>query len=381
LFQKRSGGAFYREVHIPNQGRDQAPLNTYDREVAEKLGKELLSHLLLGTANQLPGPVRIGELWRRYSTECQDYLDNHKHSKEADISKARNLLAYFGDKFDIRTLSPNDVAQYMAKRKAGGIRHGKGFIPKKVNQTTVRADLALLRRMIRWACLVRLPSGQRWLDHNPIDGMRFEREKNPARPIASIERYEKTRAKIRELAETAEFANDRMRWIRLELALFLAEGTGRRRGSIAGLRWEDCDFAQNKIRWRAEHDKKGKEWIIPMPASFMGELRQFQVRVGAITGFLFPSLYDLSRHMRVEMLTQWLTEAERKAGIPKLKGGLWHPYRRKWASERMDKPLRALADAGGWKDTTTILTCYQQTDEATLLAVMSESRKRSERLG
>ncbi len=113
--------------------------------------------------------------------------------------------------------------------------------------------------------------------------MRFEREKNPARPIASIARYEKTRAKIQELAATAEHTNDRMRWSRLELALLLAEGTGRRRGAIVGLRWEDCEFAQSKIRWRAEHDKKGKEWIIPMPSSFVAELRQFLVRIGAIT--------------------------------------------------------------------------------------------------
>ena len=57
--------------------------------------------------------------------------------------------------------------------------------------------------------------------------------------------------------------------------------------------------------------------------------------------------------------------------MPKLKGGLWHPHRRKWASERMHLLLTAVADAGGWKDVTTLMKCYQHADEALLLAVMT----------
>jgi hypothetical protein len=33
-------------------------------------------------------------------------------------------------------------------------------------------------------------------------------------------------------------------------------------------------------------------------------------------------------------------------------------------------PLKDVASAGGWKDVTTLLTCYQHSDEATLLKVM-----------
>lgn len=45
----------------------------------------------------------------------------------------------------------------------------------------------------------------------------------------------------------------------------------------------------------------------------------------------------------------------------------------------MHMPLKAVADAGGWKDTATLLTCYQHTDDAMLLAVMSVATKRSDR--
>jgi hypothetical protein len=43
----------------------------------------------------------------------------------------------------------------------------------------------------------------------------------------------------------------------------------------------------------------------------------------------------------------------------------------KWATERKELPLRDVAPAGGWKDVTTLLTCYQQADEATMLKVMA----------
>ena len=33
-------------------------------------------------------------------------------------------------------------------------------------------------------------------------------------------------------------------------------------------------------------------------------------------------------------------------------------------------PLKDVAAAGGWKDVTTLLTCYQHADEATMLKVM-----------
>ena len=40
-----------------------------------------------------------------------------------------------------------------------------------------------------------------------------------------------------------------------------------------------------------------------------------------------------------------------------------------------DHSLKDVAAAGGWKDTETLLTCYQQPDADTLLAVMSEPKK------
>jgi hypothetical protein len=66
-------------------------------------------------------------------------------------------------------------------------------------------------------------------------------------------------------------------------------------------------------------------------------------------------------------MDRWLEAAERKAGVEKLEGGLWHPYRRKWATERKHHLLKDVAAAGGWKDVGTLLTCYTAADDETVL--------------
>lgn len=48
--------------------------------------------------------------------------------------------------------------------------------------------------------------------------------------------------------------------------------------------------------------------------------------------------------------------------------------RRKWATERKH-PIVDVKAAGGWKDTNTLLTCYQQTDDASMLRVMEAPEK------
>ncbi len=107
------------------------------------------------------------------------------------------------------------------------------------------------------------------------------------------------------------------------------------------------------------------------------EQRQLPLDDGTVPLAMIQALIPLGLRAVEEALQREVTalrEAERRAKLPKLAGGLWHPYRRGWASERMHFPLKAVADAGGWKDVTTLVRCYQQTDERTLLAVMANAQ-------
>jgi hypothetical protein len=63
------------------------------------------------------------------------------------------------------------------------------------------------------------------------------------------------------------------------------------------------------------------------------------------------------------------------AALAPLDGSDCHAYRRAWATARKHLPLKDVAEAGGWRSTDTLLRCYTQVDEATMLAVVSETRK------
>ena len=229
--------------------------------------------------------------------------------------------------------------------------------------------------MVRWATTVRIPSGDRWLKENPLHGIRFIKEANPKRPVATWERFSKTREALQELTRESKVDTDLERWVKLEFALVVAEATGRRIGSIRQLRWEDFDLEREAVRWRADADKMGYESVTPLPKALLDEIREFRHKLGAIGGWVFGRISDGEEPFDRHYLDRWLRFAEQHAGLEPLEGGLWHAYRRKWASERKALPLKDVAVAGGWKDVGTLLQCYQQPDHETLLAVMSEPKK------
>ena len=68
-----------------------------------------------------------------------------------------------------------------------------------------------------------------------------------------------------------------------------------------------------------------------------------------------------------------LREGEKLAGLQTQKGTLRHAYRRKWVTERKHLPDVDVAAAGGWKDTESLKTAYQQADQATMLKVVLEA--------
>ena len=146
-------------------------------------------------------------------------------------------------------------------------------------------------------------------------------------------------------------------------ALFLAERTGKRLGSIRKLRWEDFEFERQVVYWCAEADKKGYKWEVPMLTDFFEAVRSFQREIGAVGGYVFSAANSRDGITDRHLFNKWLSVAEKKAKLTKLDGSLWHAYRRKWAVERKHLPLKDVAAAGGWKDVSTLLEVYHQSDE------------------
>lgn len=397
LFQKRKDGHFFRFVWLPGRGADEKCLYTADRSAAERLARELLAKTVLNEDHSAPSNIALtlSHLLERYTRESATFLDNTEATRKDGLTRVAIILAYFGSELDVRELREDDVVGYTRWRLAGGAQYGvdakngRPLNTRAVRMRSVEADLKLLYAALKWATSIRVSKGRRLLEHHPLQGVRRPRERNPKRPIATWERFVAARAAATELVVEAEnriegaktdegraaAELDRLKWMRAELGLVLLESTGRRTGSIRQLRWEDINFGTSEITWRAEADKKRHEWNTPVPASLLEELRSFQRRLCAVAGWLFPAEKDPRHPIRRDVFARWILALEKRAGLPKLDGGLLHAFRRKWATERKDLPVKDVAAAGGWKDVGTLLTCYQQADRETMLAVMSEPRK------
>ena len=95
---------------------------------------------------------------------------------------------------------------------------------------------------------------------------------------------------------------------------------------------------------------------------------------------MFPRPNTPSQPVTVDLASDWLQRAERLAGLTPLPGGIWHPFRREWATERKHISPKDVAAVGGWVDTQTLQKCYQAADEDTMEAVLMQPR-RLQRLG
>jgi integrase len=382
LFQKRSGGMFYRAMWVPGRGFDRKCVGTSNRVEAEKLGKALLVAMLKDEHFPSAGVLSLCALWERYKTESVTFKDYPMRMRKEFEARVQILYGFFRKDCDVRGLTEQDQVAFVKKRLAGGIvtgwdADGKDKLTRSVRARSAQADLEVLRSMIHWATTFRVSSGVRLLDRNPLAGVRLPaRGSNPRRPVATQERFTATRQAIALLRDESETESDRLKWLKLDLALVLAHATGRRLGSIRQLAWRDVDLTANKILWRAESDKKKKEWKVPIPAALREELWAFRVKLGGVFGgLLFPCDTVRSQPVRRDVLAKWLQQAERKAGLPKLDGSLWHAYRRGWATSRKGLPTVDVAAAGGWSEVGTLLRCYQQPDDATMLAVMSHEQR------
>jgi hypothetical protein len=94
-----------------------------------------------------------------------------------------------------------------------------------------------------------------------------------------------------------------------------------------------------------------------MHAVLSGELRQLHRQLSTVGGWVFPAERNPEAPMDRQVFDRWLAPAERKAKLPKLAWGLWHPNRWKWATERRHLSITDVAAAGGWQDTAMFLTC------------------------
>jgi integrase len=204
--------------------------------------------------------------------------------------------------------------------------------------------------------------------------------------VATADRYEKIRKTCDDVKMEVR-RNKRRIKIRSYLSeiLDIVVATGRRISAVLQLRYDDLRLNEGphgSIRWPADTDKQGKEWLVPMNAlaraAVDGVLRD---RPGIGRAYIFPSPRNARRSISKDLASEWLEETEKLARVPKHEGSLWHAYRRKWATERKHLPDTDVAAAGGWSDLSCLKTAYQQVDHATLLQVVNDPTELREAQG
>jgi len=164
----------------------------------------------------------------------------------------------------------------------------------------------------------------------------------------------------------------------LPALLTLAAHTGRRISSIVAVQWHDVlwgnEFGPHgAIRWRADAEKTRRETVIPMSPEVRAVFDQIRAeRAGIGASYIFASPANPQQPVRVETASAWLLEAEQRATLPKLDGSLWHAFRRGWATSKKHLSPKDVAEAGGWKDVSTLQQIYQQPDPQTLYSVVSD---------
>ncbi len=380
IYERAGSDALWYSVTVDGR-RVRRSLKTSDRKAAEAraraIAKGLAEVQLTGTDSRR---LTLGAVFRAYfRIKGPTLSESWRGMAEA---RRRFFLEAWGDDQVVLDVSQSNVDAYCQARRSGRIGSRAKGTPKGVRDGTLDGDFRWLSSVFNWARKHK-EGGRRLLPENPLHDATWPKEQNPRRPVASHQRFEATMAHV-----GAVDAEGRLRAI-----LALARYTGRREGAICALRTSDVlrtpDQVRNAlagagmderlaehmphgaVRWSEESDKMGFLTISPVSERARLELDAYlraHPRVGDVP--LFPAPGDPASNIRPDVAKKWLLKAEKLAGLPKLKGGLWHPYRRLWASERKHLPDVDVAVAGGWKDTRALKLSYQQADPATVLRVV-----------
>lgn len=307
--------------------------------------------------------LTVETLFRRYTSEGRHLPDGSLKTEpylEHVRLTGRYLAKFFGRSQLVSELTPDRIHDYVVWRRGGGVGG------RRVRPNTIQRDLGMFKAALNWACQ-KYEGGHPLLTRHALEKVRIPTEKDPKRPVLEVE-------SIRVLLGVARTVHPLLRPM-----ILLAWRTGRRLSAILALRWDDVDFRHGTIRWRAEYDKIRQTWVVPARRDLLKELRRFRTeRPGIGSVLLFPHPQrrrhgggPVTRHLAA----YWLKEAFQRGKVTKPEGGLWHMFRRAWATERKDLPLKDVAAAGGWRDTSTLLR-YMQPDEETLRAVVEFDRPR-----
>lgn len=357
---------------------------------AKLYAKEQHLKLAKGRDDLRQGQAPLKLVFGRYMR----YRSPHKSEKSRKADERRREMftrVLLGD------TNPHDIGRsewdrFIQARRSGAIDSRGRSVPSDsrtpVGDRVLESDLKWLHAVFNWATDWK-EDGSFLMRENPIRGFvkhHLPKEKNPQRKAISQERHEA-------MLEAAQNVTMEIRWNGkrneheswLPELLMIANGTGRRIGSIVALRVEDlhlerdADHPHGAITWAAENDKEGYTWervaIDERTREAVERALAKRRRLGRVgDGPLFPRATDPDRPITTSLSSRWYRKAEDHLEdlAPMPKGRTWHGYRAKFARETKHLPDADGAEVGGWKSAETIRRVYDGPDKGTMLRVVME---------
>lgn len=326
-------------------------LKTRDPKQAEAKAWDLVSQLAVERAAKektLPfvtkpsgGPLKVGRMVSTYlgSADFASHSKSHRTEKETMLKR---WVEFLGRNRTVESITRDDIKRYEIQRR------------KQVGQQRIYNEWSALRSVVNWAL------GERYLVSNPLSGISVATEKNPRQvPVT--------------LSEFRALRNGSRGKVPLMCRIFLCvvEGTGRRKMAVANLRWEDVDLTEEVITWSEKSDKMGRRWEdVPASRRVFRILRMW--RRYSPGPWVFQS--ERGQPFSKRAVDKWLGDMYSAAGMVKPERAGWHSFRRKFATELKDKPIKDVMEVGGWKSEAAYLR-YVQPEKDVQRAIVNGIRR------
>jgi len=354
----------FRHESLGHKDRDEGKKEARCRAAARLEEKDALAR----------GTVTLRAVFTAYRDHVSLYRKHLSQTRE-DGRRMALWLAFLGADRDVNSIDFATLATFCRARKAGSIVVPGRSLRKNVSDRTVQMDVNFLKTCLTWATRY-APDGRPILEQNPVAGFQAPTPRQRKRPIATWERFQKVRAVADSVDAQGLFG----------LFLDLVEGTGWRVSAICDLWAGDVDLARSssapfgRLHKRGEMDKTGADEWVPINGTVRGALEALlALSRRSEHSPLFPTVRKKRSGKRGSWTRYYaaslLTRAEKKAGLEPLDGGDFHPYRRKWATERKGHPIEDVMKAGSWKSRQALEESYLQADEESTLAVVLEEKK------
>ena len=331
--------------------------------------------------------------------------------QQEDRRRAVMWTAYLGADLPVGKIGRKQWESFITDRSTGRIdaRGAEHRPPRLPGPRAVDADLVFLQSVFNWACtwdvgprklLAKNPWGVPGVGvRNPLER---PRNKAPARPYMTAERYRALRAAADDVLmvclpdapgarmvptgegihPTKGYAIRGSRWMRpsyLGELMELAAQTGRRISALCRLTYADLVIGEigkakrpgiTAIRWRPI--KTEDETVVPVKPDTRAVLQRIvRARPGAGDRPLFPQGMRPWASINKDTAEDWLLAAEKAAGLAHIRGGGWHMARRAWATLHKRHPIVDVMRAGGWKDRRSLEQSYMISTEDDVMAVVN----------